>query len=134
MSKVEGKPLLKLNKDEKAKAWDSILGVMEKMHKRRVTHNDLHAANLLYDVKNNKVNVVDFGKAKFGFQAVVDELEVLYYKTKDDFYNATGPKMMQFASRYEKMQQNKYFEREPKGSIEREKLMGKWVGEVYGGS
>lgn len=37
--------------------------VLNKIHKAGVAHNDLHGGNILYDRKNNKISIIDFGHA-----------------------------------------------------------------------
>ena len=133
MDKVQGDPLVKLSREDKAKAWDDAFRVMSGIHKSGVAHNDLHGGNVLYDKTTGKSSVIDFGKSQDTLLAVVNELGSLYGKTKDDFYNATGPRASRFAANYEKMYGNRYFLSEKKDYGKRKELTKKWIGEVWEG-
>ena len=133
MTKAPGKPLMSLSKEDKSKAWESLFGIMAKVHKAGVAHNDLHGMNIFYDGKTQQSTLIDFGKSQTGMLAVINELGSLYGRTKDGFYNASGPKAQKFAKNYEKMWGNRYFLGEKKDYGKRKELMAKWVGEVYNG-
>lgn len=131
MNKVVGDPIFKLNSAEKADAWDQTFRVMKQIHARGIAHNDLHGNNILYDKQNKKASIIDFGKGQANQLAVVNELNQLYGKTKDSFYNATGPIAKRFAENYEKMWNDRFYLNEKKDFAKRQQLMSDWISQVY---
>ena len=133
MNKVSGDPIFKLNKEEKSDAWDDAFRVLKQIHGKGIAHNDLHGNNVLYDRENQKASIIDFGKSQANQMAVINELNQLYGRTKDTFYNASGPVAQKFASNYEKMWNDRFYLNEKKDFGRRKQLMQEWIGRVYQG-
>ena len=66
MTRVPGKPAKEFSASQQKKIFDKAYPLIRELHKRGISHNDLHNENILFDSKSGKISLIDFGLADKG--------------------------------------------------------------------